>query len=257
MATSEERGGLHPSQYHNSHKEQQRIADLLSLLPPAPGRVLDIGARHGYITQRLAERSTHVSALDLERPQIDDPRITCLQADATAMPFADNSFDLVFCAEVLEHIPSPALDSACAEMARVARRWVLIGVPYRQDIRLWRTTCGACGGVNPPWAHVNSFDEQRLAGLFPGWAVERQSLVGVAEAGTNALSAALMNLAGNPWGTYIQDEGCIHCSAQLTAPGKRTLDQRVLSKAAMGLRAMLNLGRRPHANWIHLLMSKP
>lgn len=256
MATSEERGGLHPSQYHESTSEQIRIADLLALVPQGVERVLDIGARHGYVSKRLADRAAQVTALDLETPEIDDPRVHCMQGDAAAMPFADDSFDLVFCAEVLEHVPSPTLERACAEIARVARRFVVIGVPYRQDIRLWRTTCAACGGVSPPWAHVNSFDDARLAALFPRLAVERRSFVGEAEPGTNRVSAALMNWARNPYGTYIQDEGCVHCGAQLRPPGAPHLHQRLLSKAALSLRGAVNLTRRRHANWVHLLLKK-
>lgn len=256
MKTSEERGGLSPAQYHESQKEQDRIADLLSLLPADATSVLDVGARFGYITRKLADRAASVTALDLEQPQVDDPRVRCIQGDATALQFGDGAFDLVFCAEVLEHIPSPSLEKACTEMARVSRRWVLIGVPYRQDIRLWRTTCQACGGVSPPWAHVSRFDEARLASLFPGMRPERQSLVGTAEPDTNALSAWLMNLAGNPYGTYIQDEGCVHCGAQLIAPSARNLTQRILAKAALSIRGVVNLGRAPHANWIHLLLCK-
>jgi hypothetical protein len=256
MATSEERGGLNPSRYHESAREQARIADLMGLVPAPLGAVLDVGSRLGYITRQLADCAGSVTALDLERPQFDDPRVACVQGDATALHYADGSFDLVMCAEVLEHIPSPALEKACAEMARVSRRWVLIGVPYRQDTRLWRTTCHACGGVSPPWAHVSRFDEARLAALFPGMRTERQSLVGTAEPGTNAFSAWLMNHAGNPFGTYIQDEGCVHCGAQLVAPPPRTLRQRVLAKAALAIRAAANLGRSPHANWIHLLLNK-
>ena len=66
-------------------------------------------------------------------------------ANAADLPFPDAAFDMVTCAEVIEHIPSPALERACREMARVARRYVLVGVPYRQDLRHGRTTCAACG----------------------------------------------------------------------------------------------------------------
>jgi SAM-dependent methyltransferase len=256
MATSQERGGLHPSQYHSSGSEQARISDLMALLPSGLKQVLDVGAREGYISRRLADHAQRVTAMDLLRPQVDHPRIDCVQGDATRMPFADSCFDLVFCAQVLEHIPRPALEQACSEIARVARSQVLIGVPYRQDIRWGRTTCAACNGISPPWAHVNSFDDTALLALFPGFRVQQRSTVGSAEPGTNALSTTLMDWAGNPYGTYVQDEGCVHCGAELQAPGRRNLRQRMLSKTATTLRAVLNLTRKPHANWLHLLMTK-
>ena len=87
--------------------------------------------------------------------------------------------------------------------------------------------------------------------------LSRLSFVGVAEAGTNALSAWLMNLVGNPYGTYVQEEGCVHCGAQLVAPANRTLVIRVIGKLAIFSRNLFNQTRPDHANWVHMLLSKP
>lgn len=191
--------------YRNSAREQDRIDDLMRLLPQGGTAVLDIGARDGYLSKRLASQFMHVTALDLDEPVIDHERITCVQGDITALQFPDASFDLVFCAEVLEHIPPQSLSTACRELARVCVRHVLVGVPYRQDIRLGRTTCYTCGKISPPWGHLNSFDERRLAELFPGFIVAGKSFVGRTDAATNSLSTRLMDLAGNPYGTYDQE----------------------------------------------------
>lgn len=244
------------NEYHASQRELARVADLMALLPHGLNTVLDVGARDGFISKRLTQHVKHVTAVDLELPVIDHPRITCVKGNAAALEFEGDSFDLVFCAEVLEHIPDKSLAAACAEIARVSRRHVLIGVPYRQDLRLWRTQCNGCKGINPPWGHVNAFDESRLRTLFPGLGITRQSFVGTAELGTNAVSAWLMDQADNPYGTYVQEEGCVHCGAKLVAPLNKSPMQRVLSRAALAIRAGFNFRRQPHANWIHVLMSK-
>lgn len=205
----------------------------MSLLPEGGNSVLDIGARDGFISRLLADHFSMVTALDLEQPSIEHERIQCVRGDITALHFADDSFTLVFCAEVLEHIPTHLLETACRELARVAKEYVLIGVPYKQDIRVGRTTCGSCGKVSPPWGHVNTFDENRLSELFPGFTVAKQSFVGETGAKTNPLSCALMDKAGNPYyGTYSQEESCSHCGANLTSPPERNLLQKVLTKAA-------------------------
>lgn len=71
--------------YRNSPTEQQRIADLMRLLPQGVVTALDIGARDGYISSKLADRSMRVTALDLEKPQIADSRIQCVKGDITAL----------------------------------------------------------------------------------------------------------------------------------------------------------------------------
>ena len=242
--------------YRTSPAEVARVADLMRLLPAGLSTALDIGARDGFLSKTLAQQGMHVTALDLECPVVTHPRVSCVKGDATALQFGARSFDLVFCAEVIEHIPAPALQAACKEMARVADRFVLIGVPYKQDIRHGQTTCSSCGGINPPWAHVNTFDEARLAGLFPSLKVISVSFVGQAEAGTNAASAALMTFAGNPYGTYVQDEPCVHCNARLLPQATRTLPQKIATKAALSLRGLLARFHRPHGNWIHVLFEK-
>ena len=244
------------TEYRNSASEKVRVSDLMSLLPEGGTSVLDIGARDGFISRLLTDHFSMVTALDLAQPSIEHQRIRCVKGDITALHFADASFDLVFCAEVLEHIPTHMLATACHELARVANEYVLIGVPYKQDIRVGRTTCGGCGKVSPPWGHVNTFDENRLSELFPEFTVAKQSYVGETDMRTNRLSCMLMDIAGNPYGTYAQEEPCIHCGVILTNPPERTLWQKVLTKAAVIGTSAHKAFLRPHPNWIHLLLRK-
>lgn len=228
----------------------------MSLLPEEGCSVLDIGARDGFISKLLTSHFTMVTALDLEQPSIEHKKIQCVKGDITALNFADASFNLVFCAEVLEHIPTHLLKTACRELSRVSKEYVLIGVPYKQDIRVGRSTCGNCGKINPPWGHVNRFDENRLSELFPAFTIVKQSFVGETVAQTNLLSCALMDMAGNPYGTYSQEEPCIHCGIRLTRPPERKLWQKALTKVAfIGLNAQKPF-LKPHPNWIHVLLRK-
>lgn len=232
------------------------MASLLDMLPPDCRSVLDIGARDGFITRLLADRIPKVTALDLEKPGIDDPRIACVAGDVTRLEFPDTSFDLVFCAEVLEHIPTTLLAQACRELARVARRHVLIGVPFKQDLRKGRMRCRTCGGINPPWGHVNAFDESRLRQLFSPLQAARTEFVGTSSPDTNALSAWLMRWAGYPYGTYSQQEPCIHCNSRMQAPARRTLAQRCFTRAAVISERLWSPMAGTHANWIHVLWAR-
>jgi len=241
-------------QYRQSEKEQARTADLLRLVPRGRKSVLDIGARDGHFSRLLTDYFEEVTALDLEKPAFEFPRVKTVAGDITQLQFSDDSFDCVFCAEVLEHIP--ALEQACRELVRVARHEIVIGVPYRQDTRVGRTTCSQCGKVNPPWAHVNTFDEAKLRKLFPRLALRSTSFVGTNNEVTNPLSTMLMDWAGNPWGTYDQDEPCIHCGAALVAPNGRSALSRVFAGVAIRLSRLQESLTRPHGNWIHAVFVK-
>jgi ubiquinone/menaquinone biosynthesis C-methylase UbiE len=73
-----------------------------------PHRVLETAAGTGVLTRAIASRlaaNTRIVATDLNQPMIDyaaarqsgDDRIEWKQADALALPFADQSFDLATC----------------------------------------------------------------------------------------------------------------------------------------------------------------
>jgi uncharacterized protein with PIN domain len=183
--------------------------------------------------------------------------VDCVAGDATSLPYRDEEFDVVVCTEVLEHIPRPGLERACNEIVRVARRAIVIGVPDRQDLRFGETRCAACRQVNPPWGHVNRFDEAVLRSLFGSTTLAEIVYVGEHRQVTNEMSTRLMRFAGNPYGTYEQQEHCVHCGAALRRPDKRTLAQKVATKVAFMLSRTQQTFAAPRANWLHARFEKP
>lgn len=88
----------------------------LGLVPDGGGRTaLDVGARTGKQTEWLERRGYTVTSIDVE------PRFErCLQVDANRrLPFDDESFDLIWCSEVIEHLQDPAF--TMSELRRVAK----------------------------------------------------------------------------------------------------------------------------------------
>ena len=187
----------------------------------------------------MTQRYQRVVALDFSVPSV---RLENVAGDVCNLhQFADRSIDLVFCAEVLEHIPD--VRRAASEIARVAKKHVVIGVPYRQDIRLGRVTCQSCGRIGPPWGHVNSFNEKRLAELFPDLRMSQVDLVG-SDGGynTTAVAAGVWNYAGNPWGTGNQRWPC-SCGELFRRPEKRNLLQKAAGRTAVAMDESQSSGR--------------
>ena len=244
------------SEYRLSENEQKRTRNLLALMPKSGRIALDIGARDGHFSRLLAERFDKVIALDLVKPNVSHPKVQCLQGNVAELPLADDAVDFVFCTEVLEHLRGNHLLSACQELQRVCSGRIMIGVPYRQDLRVGRTTCYSCRKKNPPWGHVNQFDDTTLISLFRDFSVEAKRFVGITDEHTNALATMIMDLAGNPYGTYDQEETCIHCDRKLLPPPQRTLMQRILTRTGHLARRSTARFAKPHANWIHVLFAK-
>ena len=77
-------------------------------VPPSKGtRVLDVGAGQGSLSLRLLEAGYEVSACDLDPDLFQLRGIECRAVDAVgALPYESQSFDLVVCVEVVEHLES-------------------------------------------------------------------------------------------------------------------------------------------------------
>lgn len=243
--------------YRESAPEKERVDKIFSLIDDRGGVAIDIGAHDDFMASILAEKYDTVIALDITRPQTEsNPDILPIIGDACSLPFADNSFDLVLCTEVLEHIRPDLLPSACSEIARITGEYAVIGVPFKQDIRVSRTTCRTCGRINPPWGHQNSFDEKRLRRLFDGLVWEKEVFAGEDALATNALSAKLLDLAGNPYGIYDKDLTCIYCGNRMMTPPDRSFVQKVLTRIAAFIHGIQRRFTKVHPSWIHIRFRK-
>jgi SAM-dependent methyltransferase len=103
-----------------------------------PGKALDIGAAGGGNTRVLRRAGWQVSALEYGQDGAlvaAERGLAVVRGDATALPVADDSLDLVVAFDVLEHIVDD--DAAVAEVLRALRPdgTFLIAVPA--DPRLW------------------------------------------------------------------------------------------------------------------------
>lgn len=92
---------------------------------------LDLGCRMGYCLDTFAGAfpEARIVGADIvpefvaEANEIGEAVV----ADAHHLPFGDEEFDWVFCAQTLEHCYNPA--QAAAEIARVAKCGFLVGIP--------------------------------------------------------------------------------------------------------------------------------
>ncbi len=110
----------------------------------APTSILDVGCGEGVLTLEWAERlgDGRIVGIDLDDPLLHEQwkdrtrdNLEYQVMKAENMPFAENEFDMATAIEVLEHVPDPE-DTLC-EMARCAKRWILVSVPREP---LWRAT---------------------------------------------------------------------------------------------------------------------
>ncbi|MCL4745277.1 MAG: methyltransferase domain-containing protein [Burkholderiaceae bacterium] len=112
-----------------------------SLLDPRPGdRVLDVGCGTGWFTRRVADDGAQVVGLDRDAEALAFARrhgaggTSYVHGDATALPFADASFDAVLSVTALCFVEQ--WPCALAEIVRVGRRRFVVGLLNRHSL-LW------------------------------------------------------------------------------------------------------------------------
>jgi SAM-dependent methyltransferase len=142
------------------------------VIDAAPDSVLDVGCGEGVLTAEWAAALPRAPVLGVDVADVVTvPRTGNLDfatvPPAPPLTFPDDAFDLVAAVESLEHMADP--DRAVAEMARCARRHLLVSVPREP---LWRALNLARGahvrrlGDTP--GHRHHFSGRSLRALLRG-----------------------------------------------------------------------------------------
>lgn len=188
----------------------RRMAAFEREMQPHPGvSILDVGGRPQ--TWEGSPFQSRVVILNDPRDAdaFGDPR--CLGGDGCALPFADQSFDIVFSNSVIEHVGSPERQRQfAAEIARVGKRyWVQTpnrGFPVEQHLftpflhwlpaslkrwvaprfTVWAVVSGASKDRRDWYVQhflndIRLLNAADLALLFPGARIIRESFCGMSK----------------------------------------------------------------------------
>src|SRR5690606_9067491 len=197
MRTKRERGGAAWNEemvrrydidryYSESHPivrwiERQRLRLLKSTAADAPGdRILEVGCGAGHVLALFDGERTGVdlspAMLDRARARLGR-RVRLVRGSALDLPLADDSFDVVLCTEVLEHVPDPG--RAVAELLRVAAPGarVIVSIPNERNIDrakraimripVLRGLMRTIAGEGNDW-HLHEFDAALLRRITTG-----------------------------------------------------------------------------------------
>lgn len=111
----------------NQYDWRKRIPVFRKILPKVKD-ALEIGSNCGF--NLMALENLGIDAMGIEpnpyaRKEADKQHLLTFPGEATAIPFNDEKFDLVFTSGVLIHVPPKELTKAMKEIIRVSRKYVL------------------------------------------------------------------------------------------------------------------------------------
>ncbi len=155
------RGGYHPkkfwdgwSDYYSSQKTQQKIDKgqywlLKKVEELKPKNILEIGCGFGRNLRFLSEYLSYPAAMvgfDISESMIRkakqnlNKQVLLGCADVNALPFRENSYDLVFTHATLMHVPEKNIRRAVKELQRVTKQCVIIIEETYWSLRNIRST---------------------------------------------------------------------------------------------------------------------
>lgn len=234
-------------------------ADLLvSMVPDDVRTIVDVGCGDGFITHRLAER-WDVTGIDRSAVAISKLRCRAIEASADALPLPDQSVDLLHSSQMLEHLPDGVYERAIAEMDRVASLWLLISVPYREQIVRRIALCPQCGLEFNTEGHLRSFDEAGIDQAFPAFERIRMELVGPPEKPSYAALEHARHKIAKRWHVWKGSKiRCPQCGETNFKVLDRNAFHKFVDKVLDRATAVANLwnGRKPEPYWIIALMRR-
>ncbi len=141
--------------------ELPRVKKALGILRGlSPESLLDVGSGRGTFLFPLLDEfpDLAITAIDVSEQRAKDlnalrqgglEHFTAVRADVRQLGFENKSFDVVTLLEVMEHLAAP--EKAAMETVRVARHFVILSVPSKED-------------DNPE--HIHLFDANRIEAIF-------------------------------------------------------------------------------------------
>ena len=147
--------------------EKDRVRTTRSVIRKLQGihTILDAGCGDGRVSNGLKKRYQVVS-MDVSQAALKHAQPPKVKASIAHIPFGSRAFDLAMAADVIEHLQDSVYPRAITELKRVANRFILIGVPFNQQLSIGLCRCVQCSNRFHVSQHQRRFTLRVLKKLF-------------------------------------------------------------------------------------------
>lgn len=143
-----------------------KIKKIIETIPGDVKNIIDIGCGNGVITNALSYKYD-VTGVDRSEKALSFVKTNKIKADADNIPLPENSFDLVFSSELLEHLEDITFANTIKELKRLSKKYIFITVPNRENPDKLAIKCPMCEYVFNRPNHLRSLKADDFTSLFP------------------------------------------------------------------------------------------
>jgi len=155
-----------------SELEKNRIASIINLIPSNANLIADLGCGSGRIANEIDQERT-VVGLDVSTEALKYCGVQAVRASITHTPFPDSIFDRVILSEILEHLEDSSHSKALKEVRRLAKKYVIVSVPYKENLKQRLCKCPRCGACFHAYHHKRSYTPRSLEKYLEGFRIQR------------------------------------------------------------------------------------
>jgi len=153
----------------------QKIGDKIDLIkkaiPKDVKNIVDVGCGDGTISNKL-KNDFELVAVDRSLNALKFVESNKTNASADSLPFKNNSLDLVFSSEMIEHLPDDIFDKSILEMKRVSKKYIFLTFPNNENIKKQVTECPKCLYKFNKSYHLRTINLDLLQQLFAEYKVK-------------------------------------------------------------------------------------
>ncbi len=152
----------------NNDANKERVLVTSKLVPLDVSSLLDAGCGSGIFLNALSNNRPAIRTMGFDRSEAALKYVNVEKriGDITAINFPDSSFDCVSCLEVLEHLPVAVYENALNELCRVAKKYILISVPFEERLEEGMNRCPNCLSTFNVDLHLRSFSKKDIEQLL-------------------------------------------------------------------------------------------
>ncbi len=144
---------------------------------PLSGKVLDFGCGPGILLEKLltagatcqgVEISPATAKMATQRLQHEPQFLGVTLLEDLPLPMENNSFDVIFLLETIEHLLNDELNVVLRELWRMLKPggYIIITTPNEENLIPGNVICPECGCIFHRGQHVRSWDRDSLNSLI-------------------------------------------------------------------------------------------